>query len=99
MTALLWISAFGFLMSCIALVGSGALGQKQQTLDRILLPLVAFAAGPLIGGALFQSIPAVDEMDNSLALYIWLVAGFLFFLALEQFMNWHHSHSQSPSER
>lgn len=41
---------------------------------------------------------AVDEMNNSLALYIWLVAGFLLFLALEQFMNWHHSHSQSDSE-
>jgi zinc and cadmium transporter len=42
---------------------------------------------------------AVEEMQNALALYVWLVAGFMFFLVLEQFLNWHHSHSQSPSER
>jgi zinc and cadmium transporter len=87
-------------MSCIALVGSVTLLLKQQTLERILLPLVAFAAGSLIGGALFHMIPsAVEEMDNALALYVWLMAGFILFLALEQFLNWHHSHSQSPSER
>ncbi|WP_182868154.1 ZIP family metal transporter [Rhodopirellula sp. JC639] len=100
MTTLLWIILFGFLMSCIALVGSVTLVLKQQTLDRILLPLVAFAAGSLIGGASFHMIPAaVEAMDNALALYIWLVAGFILFLALEQFLNWHHSHSQAPSER
>jgi zinc and cadmium transporter len=100
MTTLLWIVVFGLLMSCIALVGSVTLVLKPQTLDRILLPLVAFAAGSLIGGALFHLIPvAVDEMNNSLGLYLWLVSGFLLFLALEQFMNWHHSHSQSSNER
>jgi zinc and cadmium transporter len=100
MQTLLWIVIFGFLMSCIALVGSVTLILKQQALDRILLPLVAFAAGSLIGGAIFHMIPAaVEEMGNSLALYIWLAAGFMLFLALEQFLNWHHSHSQLPSER
>lgn len=100
MTTLLWIILFGFLMSCIALVGSVTLVLTQQTLERILLPLVAFAAGSLIGGALFHMIPtAVEEMENALALYIWLAAGFMLFLALEQFLNWHHSHSQAPSER
>ncbi len=100
MTTLLWIVVSGILMSCIALVGSVTLVLKPQTLDRILLPLVAFAAGSLIGGALFHMIPvAVDEMNNSLTLYVWIVIGFLLFLALEQFMNWHHSHSDSANER
>jgi len=100
MATLLWIVLFGFLMSCIALVGSVTLVLTQQTLERILLPLVAFAAGSLIGGALFHMIPAaVEAMDNAFALYVWLAAGFILFLALEQFLNWHHSHSQSPSEQ
>lgn len=69
MTTLLWIILFGFLMSCIALVGSVTLVLTQQTLERILLPLVAFAAGSMIGGALFHMIPtAVEEMENALAL-------------------------------
>lgn len=100
MTTLLLIVVFGLFMSCIALVGSVTLVLRQQTLERILLPLAAFAAGSLIGGALFHMIPAaVEQMNNRLALYIWLMGGFLLFLALEQFLNWHHSHSQSPRDR
>ena len=100
MTTLAWIVAFSLLMSCIALVGSLTLVLKQRTLDRVLLPLVAFAAGSLIGGAFFHMIPtAVQEMQNSLALYVWLAAGFILFLALEQFLNWHHSHSPRADEK
>jgi zinc and cadmium transporter len=97
---LFWIILLGLAMSCIALVGSVTLLFSERTLQRLLLPLVAFAAGSLIGGALFHMIPsAVSELGNSVNLYIWIAAGFLLFLALEQFLNWHHSHSQSPQER
>ena len=37
-------------MSAIAMVGSITLLLKPSTLQRVLLPLVAFAAGSLIGG-------------------------------------------------
>jgi zinc and cadmium transporter len=100
MTTLFWITVFGLLMSCVSLVGSLTLLLKRETLDRILLPLVAFAAGSLIGGAIFHMIPAaVEELNNSIALYASLAAGFTLFLAMEQFLHWHHSHSQSPDER
>ena len=100
MSTLGWIVLSGFLMSCIALVGSLTLVMKKETLDKILLPLVAFAAGSLIGGAIFHMIPAsVEKMHNGLSLYLWLVAGFLMFLALEQFLNWHHSHSGRPDDK
>ncbi len=99
MSTLAWIIVSGILMSCIALVGSVTLVMPKETLDKILLPLVAFAAGSLIGGAVFHMIPsAVDEMNNSLALYVWLVSGFLVFLALEQFLDWHHSHGSQSAE-
>ncbi len=94
-----WILTLGLLMSCIALVGSLTLIFRQETIDRILLPLVAFAAGSLIGGALFHMIPAsVHELGNTTALYVWLAFGFVLFLALEQFLNWHHSHSGHAEE-
>lgn len=87
-------------MSLIALVGSLTLVLKQSTLDKILLPLVAFAAGSLIGGALFHMIPAsVHQMGNDISVYVWIVAGFLTFLALEQFLNWHHSHQTEARKR
>jgi zinc and cadmium transporter len=99
MSTLAWIIVSGILMSCIALVGSVTLVMTKETLDKILLPLVAFAAGSLIGGAVFHMLPsAVEEMNNSLALYLWLVAGFMLFLALEQFLHWHHSHAGQPAD-
>ena len=81
MSTVVWIIVFGLLMSCIALVGSLTLVLKPQTLDRLLLPLVAFAAGSLIGGALFHMIPAaVREMDNSSQALLYNFASALTFL-------------------
>ncbi len=100
MGALGWILIFGILMSCIALVGSVTLVLSHETLDRLLLPLVAFAAGSLIGGAFFHMVPvAVREMQNGTSVYVWLVTGFVLFLALEQFLNWHHSHAATVVEK
>jgi zinc and cadmium transporter len=39
------------LMSVIALFGSVTLALRESTLQKILLPLVSFAAGSLIGSA------------------------------------------------
>lgn len=99
MSTFAWIAISGCAMSIIALVGSLTLFLKQATLERILLPLVAFAAGSLIGGALFHMIPeSVHAMEGSLAVYVWTAAGFLVFLALEQFLDWQHGHHHAADE-
>ncbi|MGD8863554.1 MAG: ZIP family metal transporter [Myxococcales bacterium] len=88
-----WIVGFGLLMSAIALVGSITLVLPEKTLKRLVLPLVAMAAGSLIGGALFHMLPAgVDALGNGLPVYLWTVAGFALFFVLEQFLHWHHCH-------
>jgi len=88
-----WILGAGGLMSVIALVGSLTLVLKEATLQKILLPLVGLSAGSLLGGAFFHMLPAaVVEMQNSLALYIWILIGFVLFFCLEQFLHWHHCH-------
>lgn len=100
MSTFAYIVLFGFAMSLIALVGSVTLVLNQSVVDKILLPLVAFAAGSLIGGALFHMIPAsIHEMGNNISVYMWLAAGFVVFLALEQFLHWHHSHETEPASK
>ena len=47
-----WIAGGGLLMSAIALVGSITLLMPPERLRRIVIPLVAFAAGSLLGGVL-----------------------------------------------
>ena len=78
-------------MSAIALVGGLTLVLSETALKRLLLPLVALAAGTLLGGALFHMIPAaVGRLGNQLSIYVWIFAGFAIFFALEQFLHWHH---------
>jgi zinc and cadmium transporter len=97
MNTLIWIVASGIAMGLIALAGGVLLMLRQETVGHVLLPLVAFAAGSLIGGALFHMVPAsIEELGNSSKPYVWIVAGFLTFLGLEQFLNWHHSHDAAP---
>ena len=57
MTTFLWIFFSGILMSAIALVGSLTLVLREATLKKLLLPLVALAAGTLLGGALLHMLP------------------------------------------
>lgn len=85
-------------MSAVALVGSLTLILKAETLQRLVLPLVGFAAGSLIGGAFFHMIPTgIAEIGNNTAFYGWLLAGFSSFFALEQFLHWHHCHRAAAS--
>jgi zinc and cadmium transporter len=90
---LLWIVGSGLLMSAIALVGSVTLVLSERMLHRILLPLVAFAAGSLLGGAFFHMLPVgLAAGMGDVAVYALILAGFTVFLGLEQFLHWHHCH-------
>lgn len=93
MSALGWIIVGGFGMALIAMVGSLTLLMSRQTLQRVLLPLVAFAAGSLLGGAFFHMIPAALEAGlSAVGIGAAAMAGFFAFLVLEQLLHWHHCH-------
>jgi len=80
-------------MSAIALVGSVTLLLPDKTLQRVVSPLVALAAGSLLGGAFFHMLPAATRRMPDLGLvFLWTMVGFAVFLALEQFLHWHHCH-------
>lgn len=80
-------------MSAIAVVGVVTLFLSRERLRRILLPLVAFAAGTLLGGAFLHMLPAAIESGARLDdVFLWTLAGFATFFGLEQFLHWQHSH-------
>jgi zinc and cadmium transporter len=93
MSTLAWILVSSLLMSAIALVGAVTLVLPERHLRRILMPLVALAAGTLLGGGLFHMIPgALAAGGSAQGVFLWVLAGFSTFLALEQFLHWHHCH-------
>ena len=83
------------LMSGVALVGAFTLVLPARRLQQVLAPLVSLAAGSLLGGALFHMLPEGFTALNPLRSGEWIAAGFTAFLALEQFLHWHHSHRQN----
>ncbi len=99
MNELAWILAGGFAMSAIALVGGLTTLLRPATLERLLLPMVALAAGTLLGGAAFHMIPnAAPGMPGTRAA-LWALGGFVAFLLLEQLLGWHHAHGDGGDER
>ncbi len=97
---LVWIVAAGLAMSLLALSGALTLALSPPAFERVVMPLVAVAAGSLLGGALFHMLPgAVAELGNVLAVYAWLAAGIFAFFLLEQFLHWHHCHRSVSQHR
>jgi len=99
MSVLTWIVVGGVLMALVALSGSLTLILPEGVRQRLLLPLVAFAAGALIGGALFFMLPEATRTGQVLVAFIWLAAGFTVFFAMEQFFHRHHCHKGSAECR
>jgi tRNA-splicing ligase RtcB len=78
METLVFIIAGGLLMSAIAMVGGVTIVLQPETLDRLILPLVALAAGKLLGGAFFHMVPEGAKALDLLTAGGWLVAVALF---------------------
>ena len=97
MSELSWILIGGLLMSLIAMVGSVTTMLPPSRLEQLLLPLVALAAGSLLGGAMFHMIPQGLAGCSPVVGGWWLATGFLSFLTLEQFLLWHQSHDPQSS--
>ena len=100
MPTLVWIVAASTAMALIALSGSITLALPAKTFGKVVLPLVAVAAGSLLGGALFHLLPeAVTLLGNHLAVYGWVAGGVFAFFLLEQYLHWHHCHRPLAAPR
>ncbi|GAG89156.1 unnamed protein product [marine sediment metagenome] len=103
MSTLLYILLSTFLISLIAFIGALTLFLKEKLLDKILLVLVAFSAGALIGGAFLHLIPETImevglEETALLKIFLYLLLGFCVFFIMEQFIRWHHHHATRHPE-
>ena len=100
METLGWIVASGLAMSAIALIGAVTMALSERTRERLILPLVAFSAGSLLGGALLHMIPeSIERSNGAHSTYLWILVGFTTFFALEQFMHWHHHWHHDTTDR
>lgn len=89
---LLWIVGTTIVVSSISLIGVLLIGLKKNVLDKILLLLVGFAAGGLIGGAFLHLLPEAAEHDIHSA-FLYTILGFTVFFIMERYFHWRHCHN------
>jgi zinc and cadmium transporter len=81
------------LVSLISFVGILTLSLKAKNLKTILIYLISFSAGALLGDAFIHLIPeAAEKSGFTLNLSAYILAGIAIFFILEKVINWQHCH-------
>ena len=100
-TSQTWLYALGsvFLVSLVSLAGAATLSLSRSFLKRILLFLVSFAVGSLLGGAFIHLLPEAFASDlNPLVVSGSVLAGIILFFILEKFFRWRHCHQETTAD-
>ncbi|MFA6526332.1 MAG: ZIP family metal transporter [Candidatus Buchananbacteria bacterium] len=91
----LYLSIIGaVIVGLVSFVGALSLLLRENFLHKIIIYLVAFSAGALMGGAFFHLLPeALDQGSGSIYIFSWLLLGFCLFYIMERLLRWHHCHN------
>ena len=84
------------LVSALSLVGVLTFVLNDALLKKVLIRMVGFGAGGLIGGALFHLLPeALAQSSASLEVFFYVFVGFMFFFVVEKYLYWRHCHKEN----
>lgn len=92
----IWFYAIGsvILVSLASLVGIFTLSLKESILGKMLVYMVSFSAGAMMGGAFLHLLPeAVAEAGGfTLEISFYVLLGIIMFFMVEKFIHWRHCH-------
>ena len=95
MNDLVAILASVTVVSLISFVGVIFIGLKESLLRRIVMALVGFASGTLLGGAFFDLLPeAVNMINPPITIFYFVILGIIVFFCIEKFLYWRHCHEE-----
>jgi len=92
MTTLLFALIGSVIVSLVSLIGIFSLLLGKYTLQKIILILVAFSAGGLMGSAFFHILPEVIQQYDSSFAFVMVIVGFTLFFVMERVIYWRHCH-------
>ncbi len=88
---LLNILASVIAVSLVSLVGVVFVGLKENLLKRVLMVLIGFSSGTLLGATFLHLLPEASE-ELGPAVFYYVLLGIFCFFALEKFLYWRHCH-------
>ncbi len=90
LSTLQWILLMTIIDGLLGLIGVFSFFISKKFLNKIILILVAFAAGALLGGAIFHLIPESIQKLSGIITIILTLAGFCIFFLVEKLLHWHY---------
>jgi zinc and cadmium transporter len=82
-----------FLVSLISLIGVFGCLYHEKSIRKILLYLVSFAAGALLGDVFIHLLPGmVETVGFTLQISLYIMGGIVFSFIVEKFIHWRHCH-------
>ena len=96
----LWTLASVLAVSAISLIGILALSLRTETLKSVLIYMVSFWAGALLGDAFIHLLPEAIETAGGMPLGVGLsvLLGVVSSFAMEKLIHWRHCHLPSSEE-
>lgn len=95
---LIWYALIGVIsVSLISFVGVFSLSFGQRHLYNVLLYIISFATGALLGNVFLHLIPKALETDSSpLVIGVFVLIGIFMFFIFEKMLHWreHHLHTK-----
>ena len=81
------------LISLISFIGVFTLSINTKRLQKIILYLISFSAGALLGDAFIHLLPEiVEEHMFTTKISLYTLTGIAIFFVLEKFIHWQHCH-------
>jgi len=82
-----------FIVSMISLVGVLTLSIKTDKLKNILIYMISFSAGALLGGAFLHLLPEiVEEAGFGIEISLFVLCGIAVSFVVEKVIHWRHCH-------
>lgn len=87
------------IVSVVSLVGILTIVLKQKFLKKILLFLVSFAAGALLGDVFIHLLPELAEAGEfTIISSLYILVGIILFFILEKILQWRHCHLSAAQD-
>ncbi len=82
------------IIGSISLIGLATISINEEKLKKVLLYLVSFSTGALLGDAFIHLLPEVIEESGGMTFSISMsvLLGIVLSFVVEKFIHWHHCH-------
>lgn len=91
-----WLYTLGSvgLVSLISIIGLSTIAIKAEKLKKILIYMISFSAGALLGDAFIHLLPEIVEEAGAFTVTIsgYILLGIIVPFVIEKFIHWRHCH-------